>query len=60
DMDVSLAALLESIQARDARDSNRAVAPLKPAEDAVVIDSSGMSLEAVHEAIWAVVSKVVT
>ena len=60
DMDVSLAALLESIQARDARDSNRAVAPLKPAEDAVVIDSSGMPLEAVHEAIWALVSKVVT
>ena len=60
DMDVSLAALLESIQARDALDSNRAVAPLKPAEDAVVIDSSGLPLEAIHEAIWAVVSKVVT
>ena len=60
DMDVSLAALLESIQARDTLDSNRAVAPLKPAEDAVLIDSSGMPLEAVHEAIWAVVSKVVT
>ena len=60
DMDVSLAALRESIQARDERDSNRAVAPLKPAGDAVVIDSSGMPLEAVHEAIWTVVSKVVT
>ncbi len=60
DMDVSLPALLESIQARDTLDSNRAVAPLKPAEDAVMIDSSGMPLAAVHEAIWAVVSKVVT
>jgi cytidylate kinase len=59
DMDVSLAALLESIQARDERDSSRAVAPLKPAEDAVVIDSSGMPLEAVHEAIWTVVNKVI-
>ena len=59
DMDVSLAALLESIQARDERDSNRAVAPLKPAGDAVVIDSSGMPLEAVHER-SGVVSKVVT
>lgn len=59
DMDVSLADLLESIQARDERDSNRAVAPLKPAEDAVVIDSSGMPLEAVHEAIWTVVDKVI-
>jgi cytidylate kinase len=57
-MNVSLANLRESIQVRDERDSNRAVAPLKPAEDAVVIDSSGMPLEAVHDAIWAVVSKV--
>ena len=59
DMDVSLAALLESIKARDERDSNRAVAPLKPAGDAVVIDSSSMPLEEVHEAIWAIVKKVV-
>ena len=59
DMDVSLADLLMSIRARDERDSSRAVAPLKPAEDAVVIDSSGMPLDAVHEAIWTVVNKVI-
>jgi len=59
DMDVSLAALLESIKARDERDSSRAVSPLKPADNAVVIDSSTMPLEAVHEAIWAIVKKAV-
>ena len=37
---VSLPRLLEDIQERDARDSNRTVSPLVPAEDAIVIDSS--------------------
>jgi cytidylate kinase len=37
---VSLPRLLEDIQERDARDSSRAVSPLVPAEDAIVIDSS--------------------
>lgn len=41
----SLPALIEDIRARDERDSNRAVAPLKPAEDAVVIDSTSMSID---------------
>ncbi len=38
--------LLAELQARDARDMNRAVAPLKPAEDAVLLDNSGMSIDA--------------
>ena len=46
-MDVNFAALLESIQARDVRDMTRAVAPLVPAEDSVVIDSSELSLSEV-------------
>ncbi|MGL4563805.1 MAG: (d)CMP kinase, partial [Halioglobus sp.] len=37
---VSLPRLLEDIQERDARDSGRAVSPLVPAEDAIVIDST--------------------
>lgn len=41
----SLPALIEDIRARDERDSNRAVAPLKPAQDAVVIDSTSMSID---------------
>jgi len=44
---VSLAALSREITERDLRDSSRAVAPLKPAPDARVIDSTGLSIETV-------------
>jgi cytidylate kinase len=39
--------ILAQIQKRDEDDSNRALAPLKPAEDAVVIDSSEMGIDEV-------------
>ena len=45
----SLEALLEELAKRDERDLNRSVAPLKPAKDAIVIDSTGMSIEEVLE-----------
>lgn len=41
----SITALLSDLRERDARDSNRAVAPLKPAEDSYVLDSTGLSIE---------------
>ncbi len=44
---VTLSALLREIEARDARDAARPVAPLKPATDAVLIDSTGMPVDAV-------------
>ena len=47
--DVNLRALLRDLQARDERDSQRSVAPLHPAEDAIVLDSTGMSIDAVLE-----------
>lgn len=47
DIDVSLHALLESIRERDERDMQRAVAPLKPADDALTLDSTEISIEAV-------------
>jgi cytidylate kinase len=50
-MDVNFAALLESIQARDVRDMTRSVAPLVPAEDSVVIDSSELSLSEVVQSV---------
>lgn len=50
-MDVNFAALLESIQARDVRDMTRSVAPLVPAEDSVVIDSSELSLSEVAQSV---------
>jgi len=44
-IDVSLAALSRDIEERDRRDSERSVAPLRPAEDARILDSSGKSIE---------------
>jgi len=46
-VDVSIDAVLEEIRARDERDMNRSAAPLKPAVDAQVIDSTGLSIEQV-------------
>jgi len=45
--DVSLAPLFEAIQERDTRDAQRAVSPLKPADDAIVLDTSTMSINEV-------------
>jgi cytidylate kinase len=50
-MDVSLAALSRDIEDRDRRDSERSVAPLRPAEDARILDSSGQSIEAVTKTV---------
>lgn len=44
---VSLSSLLASVRARDERDRNRVVSPLKPATDAVLVDTTGMSIDAV-------------
>jgi len=46
-VDVSIANVLEEIRVRDERDMNRSAAPLKPADDAQVIDSTGLSIEEV-------------
>ncbi len=43
----SLQAILEDIQARDARDMSRDVAPLKPAKDAISLDTTTLSIEEV-------------
>ena len=44
-LDVKINDILSNIQARDKRDMERTVAPLKPAEDAFIIDSSDLSIE---------------
>ncbi|MEX6502146.1 (d)CMP kinase [Pseudomonas zhanjiangensis] len=49
--DVNLASLLEEIRARDERDTQRAVAPLKPAADAIQLDSTELTIEQVLERI---------
>ena len=47
--------LLREILARDARDAQRTVAPLKPAEDAVLIDTTGLSIDEVVDRVLALV-----
>jgi cytidylate kinase len=49
--DVNLASLLDEIRARDERDTQRAVAPLIPAADAIQLDSTELSIEQVMERI---------
>lgn len=49
--DVSLSSLLDEIRARDERDTQRSVAPLKPAADAIQLDSTELSIEQVLERI---------
>ncbi|MFC1503168.1 (d)CMP kinase [Pseudomonadota bacterium] len=46
-LDVNFDSLLSEIQERDDRDRNRSVAPLRPAADALVLDSTDMSIEQV-------------
>jgi cytidylate kinase len=54
-IDVSLPALSRDIEERDRRDSERTVAPLKPAEDARLLDSSNQTVDDVTRTVleWA-------
>ncbi|MFN3544432.1 MAG: (d)CMP kinase [Thiobacillus sp.] len=47
----SLSALVADMQARDARDTARAVAPLKPAPDALLLDTTHMDIESAVQAV---------
>lgn len=50
-MDASMTALVSEINARDARDATRELAPMKPAPDALVLDSSDTEIEEVVQSI---------
>lgn len=52
-IDANLAALQDEIAERDKRDAERAVSPLKAADDAVIIDSTHMSIDEVVEQVMA-------
>ncbi|MDB2705771.1 (d)CMP kinase [Pseudomonadota bacterium] len=54
----NLSALITEISERDDRDSQREVAPLRPANDALVLDSTAMGIEAVFEHVSALCSDV--
>lgn len=53
--EVDLDELIKDIQERDERDSNRTVSPLKPAPDAVLLDSTQMTIQEVLEAMLSLV-----
>ncbi|MCW8964956.1 MAG: (d)CMP kinase [Gammaproteobacteria bacterium] len=46
-IDANFRALSEEIAERDARDASRAASPLRPADDALLLDSSGITIEQV-------------
>ena len=47
----------KDIIARDEQDMNREIAPLKQAEDAILVDTSNMSIEEVVETIMELIKK---
>lgn len=53
---VTHGSVFEDMKARDTRDASRSAAPMKPAEDAIVIDTSDMSLDEVYDESFAIVT----
>ena len=51
EMDVNLDYLFQEIVARDERDTNRAASPLRPAADAIVLDTTNMGIDEVVNSI---------
>ena len=56
-IDASLADLLRDLKERDARDSERPISPLKPAKDAVVLDTTDLHIDQVVEKVLDLVSE---
>lgn len=56
-LDVNIDDLLNEIQTRDERDMNRAVAPLKPAADAYMLDSTNKTIDQVLEEVLSFTKK---
>jgi cytidylate kinase len=52
-MDANMAALLQDIQARDGRDSGRAVAPLQKSDDAILLDTTNLPIDEAVEQVLA-------
>ncbi|MDD3028920.1 MAG: (d)CMP kinase [Alphaproteobacteria bacterium] len=55
--DATYAAVLADMQARDARDAERALAPTKPARDAVIVDTTSLDADQAFEACVGIASK---
>ncbi len=56
-MEVSYESLLEEVKQRDYNDSHRAIAPLKQAEDAILLDTTHLTLEQSIEALLKIVKE---
>ncbi|MBO7364686.1 MAG: (d)CMP kinase, partial [Lachnospiraceae bacterium] len=56
-MDADLETIRREIEERDYRDMHREIAPLKRAEDAVVVDTSDMTVDQAVEAIRAIAAQ---
>jgi cytidylate kinase len=52
-INVSLAGVSQELKIRDERDKSRAIAPMKPASDAIIIDTTSLSIEQVVKMILA-------
>ena len=52
--------ILQSIKSRDEQDSNREIAPLKKADDAIYVDSTNMSIEEVTDTIIEIINNKIT
>ena len=56
-IDANLSSLVEELRIRDERDMNRKTAPLKPASDAIIIDTTPLSIEQVTDEVMALVAQ---
>lgn len=59
-INVSLANVVEELSKRDARDSGRTHAPLKPAEDSIEIDTTTLTVEQVYKIVLQLIDKKIT
>ncbi len=59
-IDVNLASLVEELRQRDERDMNRKTAPLKPASDAIIIDTTTLDIEQVTKEVMFWVNQRIT
>lgn len=57
DSSISYEQVLEEIKQRDYNDMHRDVAPLKQAEDAVLLDTTGMTIEEVKQKLKALIDE---
>jgi cytidylate kinase len=61
-IDVSLSALSRDMVERDRRDSDRSIAPLKPSDDALILDTTGIDIPRVVDVVlhWAAERRLTT